>query len=65
MKKELIKILIKVLIYALTLIGSYLGISAMCSCSVYRAFEHRGTGYFQYYDTLHVHGNSSVVYPKN
>lgn len=33
MDKEIIKIIIKVLIYALTLIGGYLGVSALTSCS--------------------------------
>lgn len=33
MKKEVLKIIIKVLIYALGLIGSALGISALTSCS--------------------------------
>lgn len=32
-KKEIIKIIIKVLIYALSLIGGYLGVSALTSCS--------------------------------
>lgn len=64
MKKELIKIIIKVLIYALTLLGAYFGVSAVTSCSVHRDFNHSGTGYFQYYDTIHVHGQSSVIYPQ-
>ena len=33
MNKEIIKIIIKVLLYALGLIGSYLGVSALTSCS--------------------------------
>lgn len=33
MKKEILKIVIKVLIYALGLIGSFLGINALTSCS--------------------------------
>ena len=33
MKKEVIKIVIKVIIYALGLIGSYFGITALTSCS--------------------------------
>jgi hypothetical protein len=47
MKKEIFKIVIKVLIYALGLIGSYLGISALTSCSSSRAVE--------------CHGNTSVI----
>lgn len=42
MKKEIFKIVIKVLIYALGLIGSYLGISALTSCSSSRAVECHG-----------------------
>lgn len=42
MNKEVLKIIIKVLIYALGLIGSYLGISALTSCSSSRAVECHG-----------------------
>lgn len=44
MKKDIIKIIIKVLIYALGLIGSYFGISALTSCSSSRAVEFKGRG---------------------
>ena len=33
MKKEIVKIIIKVALYALGLIAAYLGVSAMTSCS--------------------------------
>lgn len=65
MKKDIIKIVIKVLIYALGLIGAYFGVSSMSSCSVSRNVSHSGTGYFQLYDTVHVYGNSNLVYPKS
>ena len=42
MKKEILKIIIKVLIYALGLIGSYLGISALTSCSASHHLEGSG-----------------------
>lgn len=42
MNKEVLKIIIKVLIYALGLIGSYLGISALTSCTSSRAIECHG-----------------------
>lgn len=41
MNKEIIKIIVKVLIYALTLVGSYLGVSALTSCSA----SHQVKGY--------------------
>ena len=43
MNKEVIKIIIKVLIYALGLIGAYFGVSAMTSCTVQRQFERKNT----------------------
>lgn len=42
MNKEIIKIVIKVFIYALGLIGSFLGVSALTSCSSSRAVECHG-----------------------
>lgn len=42
MKKEVLKIIIKVLIYTLGLIGSVLGISALTSCTSSRAVECHG-----------------------
>nr|DAJ88005.1 MAG TPA: hypothetical protein [Microviridae sp.] len=42
MNKEVLKIIIKVLIYALGLIGSAFGISALTSCTSSRAVECHG-----------------------
>lgn len=42
MNKDILKIIIKVLIYALGLIGSYLGVSALTSCTSSRAVECHG-----------------------
>ena len=64
MKKELIKILVKVLIYALTLVAGYLGVSAMVACTVDRSLQSsgRGIGIFHYSDTFKVeHGNSTKI----
>ena len=63
MKTDLFKIFIKVLIYALGLLATYFGVSSLTSCSVDRHLIHQGTGYFQYFDTLHVSGYSNVYYP--
>lgn len=54
MKKEILKIVIKVLIYALGLIGSYLGISALTSCTSSRAVEFHGRGTVILQDTTFV-----------
>lgn len=59
MNKEIIKIVIKVLIYILTLVGTYFGISTMTSCSVQRSFESYGRGMVIISDTTHLsHGGS-------
>lgn len=42
MNKEILKIIIKVLIYALGLIGSYLGLSCLASCSTSHSIEGSG-----------------------
>lgn len=42
MKKEVVKIIVKVLIYALGLIGSYFGISALTSCSASHSVDGSG-----------------------
>lgn len=41
-KKEWLKIFIKVLIYALGLIGAYLGVNAMTSCTIARDANSNG-----------------------
>ena len=44
MNKEILKIIVKVLIYLLTLVGAYLGISAMTACSVSSQTKTSGSG---------------------
>lgn len=60
MKKDLLKILFKVIVYAIGLLAAYFGVSAFASCSISREFKHTGVGYFQYYDTLHIHGSNKL-----
>lgn len=43
MNKEIIKIVIKVLIYALGLIATYLGVTSLTSCSTSHSVSSRGT----------------------
>ena len=59
MNKEVIKIIIKVLIYALGLIGTYLGLSAMTSCTVQRQFDSSGSGTIILSDTTHISHSGS------
>lgn len=58
MKKEFFKIVIKVLIYALGLIGSYFGISALTSCSSGRAVECHGKASVIIHDTTTIQHSS-------
>nr|DAX11912.1 MAG TPA: hypothetical protein [Microviridae sp.] len=59
MKKEVIKIIIKVLIYALSLIGIYFGVSAMTSCTVQRQFDSFGKGTIIVSDTTYISHSGS------
>lgn len=57
MKKEILKIVIKVLIYALGLIGSYLGISALTSCSASHSVDGCGKTTIFTTDTTYIFHN--------
>lgn len=61
MNKEVIKIIIKVLIYALGLIGTYFGVSAMTSCTTQRQFDSFGSGTIIVSDTTHISHSGSWV----
>lgn len=62
MKTDLLKIIIKVLIYALTLLGAYLGGISLASCSSSQIATHNGYGIFQYVDTIRTSGTSTLKY---
>lgn len=57
MKKEILKIVVKVLIYALGLIGSALGISALTSCSSSHSVEGSGKTTIVTTDTTFIYHN--------
>lgn len=57
MKKEIIKIVIKVLIYALGLIATYLGVTSLTSCSTSSCVSSSGVARIVTVDTTFVeHG---------
>lgn len=56
-KKEILKIVVKVLIYALSLVGGYLGISALTSCSSSHNVESFGFTRIHVTDTTFVKHN--------
>ena len=58
MNKEVLKIIIKVLVYVLGLIGSALGISALTSCTSSRAVECHGKATILIQDTTTIEHSS-------
>lgn len=54
MKKDFFKFIVKVLLYALGLIGSYLGITSLTSCTVQRTSQSSGHARIVVTDTTDV-----------
>ncbi len=65
MKTELLKILIKVLIYALSLIAAYLGVTSLTSCSTSRDVVVRGRAVIVTTDSTFVEHNRYLDYNVN
>lgn len=59
-KKEVLKIVIKVFIYALTLIAGYLGISSLSSCSTSHNVESTGITRIHVTDTTYIKHNGFI-----
>ena len=59
MNKDVIKFIIKVLIYILGLIGTYFGVSAMTSCTAQRQFDSSGKGTVIVSDTTYISHSGS------
>lgn len=59
-KKEIIKIIIKVLIYALGLIASALGITALASCSVGHSIDGAGKTTIVTTDTTYIYHSGAL-----
>ena len=60
MDKEFFKIVIKVLIYALTLISGYLGVSALVSCSASHSVEGTGKTIIVTSDTTYIYHSGAL-----
>lgn len=60
MKKEIWKIVLKVLIYALGLIGSALGISALASCSSSHSIDGSGKTTIVTTDTTYIYHSGAL-----
>lgn len=61
MNKEVLKFIVKVLLYALGLIGSYLGITSLTSCTVQRSSESSGHARIVITDTTDI-VHSGILY---
>ena len=59
-KKEFFKIVLKVVIYALGLIGSALGISALTSCSTSHSVDGSGKTTIVTTDTTYIYHSGSL-----
>lgn len=64
MKKEILKIIVKVLIYALGLVGAYLGVSAVTSCTVQRSSDIDGKAVIVTVDTTVINHSGSIKFPR-
>ena len=62
MSKEIWKIVIKVLIYALGLVGAYLGVSAVTSCTLHRSATSQGKAVIVTTDTTVVSHDGSFTF---
>lgn len=59
-KKEILKIVVKALIYVLTLVGGYLGITSLTSCSTSHNVEASGVTRIHVTDTTFIKHNGFV-----
>ena len=64
MSKEVIKIILKVIAYAITLFIGYLGVSAMVSCTVQHAVDAKGRMVIVTNDTTVINHDGSLKYPR-
>lgn len=59
-QKEIIKIVIKVLLYILTLIGGYFGVTSLSSCTIQRKAQITGKAVVVTIDTTTIHHEGSL-----
>lgn len=61
-KKEIIKIVVKVLLYLLTLICGYFGVTSLSSCTIQRKAEIKGRAIIVTNDTTIVNHDGSLEF---
>lgn len=60
MKKDIIKFIVKVLLYALGLVASYLGVTSLTSCTASRSVDSVGKARIVLVDTTVVNHNGFI-----
>lgn len=63
-KKDILILVIKVIIYACTLLLGVLGVTSLTSCSVTRDTSVVGKATIITNDTTYIHHNTLMAYPK-
>lgn len=64
MDKEILKIIIKVVMYALGLIAAYFGVSTLTSCSVQRSTDIQGRAVIVTTDTTVINHTGTIKFPR-
>ena len=64
MKKDIIQIILKVLIYALGLVAAYFGVSSFTSCTISRSSDIQGRAIIVTNDTTIINHSGSIQFPK-
>lgn len=64
MKKDIIVIILKVLIYASTLFLAYFGVSSLTSCTLSHDFDAFGKTIITTSDTTFINHNGYIRFPK-
>lgn len=54
MNKDLIKLIVKIILYIITAVAAYFGVSAFTSCTAQRNIVTRGHGMVVTYDTIYI-----------
>lgn len=63
-KKDFIKIIIKVILYAAGLFAAYFGVTAFVSCTVNRSISSQGKATIVTVDTTVINHDGTVKFPK-
>lgn len=63
-KKDLIKIIVKIILYAVGLFAAYFGVTAFVSCTVNRSISSQGKATIVTVDTTVIKHDGTIKFPK-